>query len=74
MAKGSLADWVGLGIAFLGIASAVVQYAINSRRSRAIKAADEIENFSTMTKAQKLSCALLIGRALISRSETKPEH
>ena len=43
MAKGSLADWVGVGITFFGIVSAVVQYAINSRRGRAIKAADEIE-------------------------------
>ena len=54
MAKDSLADWVGVGIAFFGIASAMVQYAINSRRGRAIKAADEIEALNNDESAKAI--------------------
>jgi hypothetical protein len=54
MAKGSLADWAGVGIAFFGIVSAVIQYAINSRRARAIKAADEIEALNNDESAKAI--------------------
>jgi hypothetical protein len=54
MAKDALADWVGIGIACLGIASATFQYTINSRRGRAIKAADEIEALNNDESAKAI--------------------
>jgi hypothetical protein len=54
MAKGSLTDWIGLVIAFSGVVSALSQYAINSRRSRAIKAADEIETLNNDESAKAI--------------------
>jgi hypothetical protein len=54
MAKGSIADWVGVTIAFFGTVSALVQYAVNSRRTRAIKAADEIEAMNNDESAKAI--------------------
>ena len=43
MAGGALTDWIGVIIAVIGSSAALVQYSINSRRNKAIKAADEID-------------------------------
>jgi hypothetical protein len=43
MAQTSITDWIGAVMAVLGGGGAVVQYFRNSRQSRAIKAADEID-------------------------------
>src|SRR4051812_47204587 len=43
MAGGSLTDWIGIAVAVIGSSTALLQYLINSRRIKAIKAADEID-------------------------------
>ncbi len=43
MSNGTIADWVGIAIALFGASSALAQYVANSNRTRAIRAADEID-------------------------------
>ncbi|MET0878116.1 MAG: hypothetical protein ABWY14_13310 [Tardiphaga sp.] len=54
MPKGSLPDWIGLIIATIGAVSAISQYLLNSKRQRAIKAADEIEALTNDESAKAI--------------------